>query len=462
MSPKKKKFKGTWIAAGIFVLLAVVALYLDSGDKANRDKIRIYKVEKEDIKSFELTNITGNELVACERYGASDWGIIKPKVYEGEKSEIETVVTNLASLYLDRKIDKPEELKNYGLEKPSYSASFTLKNGKKHTLLIGDKNPTDTFFYVKDKDGKDIYMGYSFSLSALIKNVKDLRKKSLFDINTETAYRADLKFETKEYSFLKGEDKNWLITPYNFKGNKIEVERLISELKALKAKDIIEDDPKDLKKYGLDRPRLIVTVADAGGKNITVLVGKKSIEKNEDYAKLESSQVIYSIPDNFLKETDKNYNDYREKKIVELKEADVSEVEILDGKKRFAAVKGKNGSYAFTEPAKPAGDKKKDTKEDKSAEALKKLVTALLELSSEEFTDDSGKKFEKYGLKTPATSIALYGRENNERALKLKFFLGEENKKGVFLKIHNMDSVFTVNSSILDKIKDVEKAGEAK
>ena len=46
MSLKKKSFKATWITAGIFIILAVVALLLDSGDKLNRDKIKIYKLEK--------------------------------------------------------------------------------------------------------------------------------------------------------------------------------------------------------------------------------------------------------------------------------------------------------------------------------------------------------------------------------------------------------------------------------
>jgi len=454
VSPKKKSFKATWITAGIFIILAVVALLLDSGDKLNRDKIKIYKLEKEDIRAFELVNNLKTETVICERNGAGEWGMTKPAVYETEKSDIETVLTNLASLSMDRKIEKPGELKDYGLEKPSYSAGFTLKNGKKYTLLLGDKSPTGTFYYVKDKESRDIYLGYSYSLEALIKGAKELRKKSFFDINAAAVNRIDMKFEAREYSLLKGEDKNWLIAPYNFKGSTEEVEKLINNLKKVKAADIIEDEAKEPGKYGLDRPRLLVTVFSEAGKKTTALIGKKlaSKEKEEDYAKLENSPIVYSIGSDFLKENDKNYNDYRDKKLVYLKGTEVNEIEILAGKKKFTAIKGKNGVYVLTEPA----------GKNKGEEALKKLLTGLLDLKAEEFIDDSGKKLEKYGLKNPAVIVSLYNRENNGRALKFKIFLGEQNKTGCFVRTSALDSVFSVSKSILETINEIEKAGEAK
>ena len=462
MSPKKKSFKTTWIVAGIFILLAAVALYLDSGDKISRDKIKIYKIEKDDIKSFELINNLKTETVSCERSGASDWGMLKPRAYEIEKSEVEAVVTNLASLSLDRKIEKPGALKDYGLEKPAYAAVFVLKNGKKHTLFIGDKNPTGTFYYLKDKDINDIFLGYSFSLEPLLKGVKDLRKKSFFDIDTGMVNRVDVKFENKEYSLLKGEDKNWLISPYTFKGSKDEVEKLLTSLKKIKATDIIEDEAKDLKKYGLDRPRLLVTVFLDNGKKITALVGKKLAEKEETYARLENSMVIYSINGDFIKEADKTYNDYRDKKLVWLKEAEISEIEIVNGKKKFTALKDKTGAYALVLPARPAGDKSKVSKQKKGEEVLKKLINQLLELKAEEFTDDSGKKLEKYGLKNSVQSVALYNRENNERVLKFKLFLGEETKTGIFANINISDSVFVISKAVVDSLKEIEKAAEAK
>ena len=150
MSPKKKGFKTTWIVVSLFVILGAVSVYLEKQDKVNRGKIKIYNMTKDDIRSFELVNGKTGETVACERYGAADWGMFKPRAYETEKSEVEMVVNNLAALTIDRKIDKPEILANYGLEKPDYTANFTLKNGRKQALLIGSKNPTGTFYYIKD------------------------------------------------------------------------------------------------------------------------------------------------------------------------------------------------------------------------------------------------------------------------------------------------------------------------
>ncbi|MFH1074071.1 MAG: DUF4340 domain-containing protein [Candidatus Firestonebacteria bacterium] len=450
MSPKKKKFLSTWIVVGIFVVLGGVSLYLDKGDKIDREKIKIFDVVKDDIKSFELINNNTKEAVLCEKYGKG-WAMVKPKPYEIEKTEVDIVVTNIAALTIDRKIEKPEALSNYGLEKPSYTVNFTLKNGKKKTLLIGDKNPTGTFYYVKAKDGAELYIGYSFSIETVMKNTDNLRKKTLFDADTDKISRVDLKYESKEFSLVKGDDKKWVINPYGFKAESEEVDKFISGMKELKAKSIVEDNGTDLKKYGLLTPRLTITSSFPDGKSLSVLIGKKHLNKDEDYAKIESSPVIYSLDTAYLRGADKTYNDFRAKKILYLSEDDFNEVEIAKGKKKIIARKGAGGKYAVLPPAA------------KGAEAAySNFIRSVHTLTAKSFADDSGRKFEKYGLKNPGVVITLYNTENNEKKIKAKIALGEAVKTGCYAKIDSSESVFVISDDVMGKIKEIEKAAEAK
>jgi len=452
MSPKKKKsFLSTWIVLGIFIVLGFVAVYLDRGDKLDRNKIKIFELEKEDIRSFEIVNSLNGETVLCEKNG-NDWAMVTPKAYEIEKTETDAVVTNLAALSIDRKLEKPGPLADYGLEKPAVTVNFTLKNGKKKALLVGDKNPTGTFYYVKDKDSAELYVGYSFSIETVLKSAGDLRRKTLFKIDTEKVDRVDLKYELKEFSLAKTEDKKWLIEPYGFRANSGEVESFLAGIKELKAKSIIEDSGTELKKYGLNAPRLTLTTSITGQNSVKVLIGKKHLAKEEDYAKIDDSAIIYSIDSAFLKGADKKYNDFRDKKLLFLTEKDINEVELVKGKKKIVAKKGANGKYAITEPAGV-----------KDAEAVyAALIKSVLALETKSFVDDSGKKLENYGLTNPRAVLTLYNTENNGKKIKAKIELGDFVNSEYYVKIDNNDSVFLVTGTLAEGIKEIEKAAETK
>jgi len=457
MSPKKKnkkKFLSAWIAVGIFIVLVGISVYLDRGDAIDRNKIKIFEVVKDDLISFELTNNTSKETVLCVKDG-NDWAMVKPKPYELEKTEVDVVASNIASLTIDRKIEKPESPASYGLEKPSNTVSFTLKSGKKSTLLIGDKNPTGTFYYVKDKNKAEIYVAYGFSIETLIKTADSLRKKSIFEMDTAKISRVDIKSEAKEFSLVKDGDKKWLINPYGFKANNEEVEKYIAKMKELKAIGIVDDNGWDLNKYGIQAPRLTLAVTLSDNRKINVLIGKKHLTKDADYAKIENSPVIYAIDSEFLKGADKAYNSFRDKLVIDLAAKDINEVEIVKGKKRITAKKGTDGKYSITEPVLPPSKK--------GAEVLfPELVRSMVSFSVKSFVDDSGRKFENYGLKNPAFVVSIYGTENNERKLKAKVSFGDAVKTDYYAKIDSSESVFSVSGDAMGKVKEIESAVEKK
>ena len=288
-----------------------------------------------------------------------------------------------------------------------------------------------------------------------MKNADSLRKKSLFEIDTDKVNRIDLKYEAKEFSLAKGEDRKWLINPYGFKAKDEEVNKFISGMKELKAKSIVDDNGIDLKKYGLLNPRLTLASSLSDKKNITVLIGKKHLTKEEDYAKLDNSPVIYSIDSAYLRGADKVYNDFRDKKLLYLTGSDINEVELVKDKKKITAKKGVDGKYTVTEPVLPAGRKTAET-------PYSNLIESLLNFEAKTFADDSGKKFEKYGLKNPDFIITLSGMVNNEKQVKAKILIGNVANSGIYVKIDSSESVFIVSADILEKLKEIEQIQSTK
>lgn len=454
MSPKKKSSFFPWFVAGIFVLLLCASLYLDSKDKTEKTKIRIYSMSKDDIKAFELDNKTTGETVAFERYGM-DWSMVRPKSYEIEKTDVEKAVTHIAALMIDRKIENAGVLSDYGLEKPGFAVNFTLKSGKQLSLLIGDKNPTGNYYYVKDKERKELFVAYSYSVENFMKSSAEFRKKSLFELDPEKISKTVFRSEVREFSLVKIENKDWEIKPYGFKGNNEEIKNTIQKMLSLKAKSIIADSAADLKKYGLEKPKLTLTAESVDNKTVVMLIGNKHLNKDEDYAKLENSPVIYTIDGAFMPALDKTYNYFRESKLFYLSGSDVDEMEIIKNKSKIVIKKNKKGLFEVAEPARALEAKRSET-------LCNDLLRTLSTLRAQTFADDSGQKYEKYGLREPKTIITVYELRNNEKIAKEKLFIGDAVKKIYYAKTGAGDSVYTIGSEVINAIDKIEKAVEVK
>ena len=445
---KKNKFLGTYIVVGVAVLLGIYVYQSEKGGHVDSSAVRIFETNKDDISAIELTDNGTGKVIALQKKG-KDWKMVKPGDYELDKGEVEGLVNNLADLRIERKVkENIADLIPYGLGKPSYKAAFTEK-GKRKAYIIGKKNPTQVSYYVMDEAGKDLYTAFNYSVDNIKKDLKSLRKKYLTDIDPEKLTGITIKLDARDISLAKTEDK-WLISPYNFECDKTAVSDLLERIKNLKAVDFIDDEPKSLIRYGLESPRVIIT-ADSGNSRVAVLVGKKVTDKEEDYVKVDGRPTVYSVDRYFTQSFDKTYNDFRSKNILSFKPADISAVDVDKGGKKIPALRDKSGKFkldkAFNKPA--------------DIQVLD-LVSQLGSLQAQRFVDDSGKRFEKYGLKTPIAAVSLFTQSGNEKKLKTRLLIGSVEKAEVFVRIEGQDPVFAVQKALLDKLTTLESFAGAK
>lgn len=448
MSPakKKKRHLGTYFTVGVAVLLALYVYFIEKPDRLPKNAISMYNVETEDIRKVEVINLQTNESLTLEKQG-KDWRMVKPKLYEIEKSDVEGLVNNLADLRIERKVrENCTDLVPYGLEKPAHRISFTA--GKKtQEVLVGNKNPTQVSYYIKEGSKNDVYTAFAYSVEYLIKDVKALRKKNLFDLETDKVTGVTIKLDKKEIVLVKDASNNWIIEPYKFAAEKTTVIDLIEKLKNLRVADYFEDEPATLVKYGIERPRVSVIVSRGAGLDpVSLFVGKKVKDKEEDYVKSSDGLAVYSVDKSFAAGFDKTYNDYRDRKIFNFKASDISGVLIeKDGKKLANAIKDRFGKFKIEEPVSKLADVQ-----------FVDLLNYASTLSAEKFVDDSGKRFEKYGLKSPAVSITFFEQTGNEKKIKAKLMLGRLEKNEYNVRIEGNDTVFAVSRTIADKLAVID------
>ena len=444
---KKNKFLGTYIVVGIVVLLGIYVYQSEKGGHVDRAAVRIFEANTDDISAIELTDNEAGKVITLQKKG-KDWKMVKPGDYELDKVAVEGLVNSLANLPIERKVkDNIAELSAYGLDKPAYKAAFTEK-GKVKAYIIGKKNPTEVSYYIMDEAGKDLYTAFNYSVDNLKKDLKSLRKKYLTELDPEKLTGITIKMDTGVIVLMKSKDK-WWISPYNFECDEKAMGSLMGRIKNIRVVDYIDDEPKSLIRYGLESPRVSLC-ADSGTSKVTVLVGKKVADKEEDYVKVEGQASIYSVDRSFTQSLDKTYNDFRSRNVLSFKPDEISAIDFDKGGKKIPIIKDKSGKFTLDKPFnKPADIQVRD------------LISHLGSLQAQRFADDSGKRLEKYGLKNPIATVSLFTKSGNEKKLKARLLIGTSEKSEMFVMIEGQNSVFADQKVLLDKLIGLESIAGA-
>jgi hypothetical protein len=79
---------------------------------------------------------------------------------------------------------------------------------------------------------------------------------------------------------------------------------------------LVEENPKDLAKYGLDKPAMTVTIG-AGSAKTVLEIGKT--EGTETYAKDASRPIVFVVDSTLQGDLQKNFDDYRKKELFEFR-----------------------------------------------------------------------------------------------------------------------------------------------
>ena len=170
----------------------------------------------------------------------------------------------------------PEQLKQYGFEKPS--AVVNLHLGTERTsVMVGGPAGDDTV-YAKDATKPDIYTIQKAAADDLRKVAEDYRRKDLFDMRAFTATHIDITRNGKTYGFdrVKGKDESvadtWKrVTPSAAEPDKDKFQAFVAALADIRA--VGYADPKA--KTGLDNPSITIVVKfEEGKKEERVLLSK--------------------------------------------------------------------------------------------------------------------------------------------------------------------------------------------
>ena len=122
------------------------------------------------------------------------------------------------------------------------------------------------------------------------------KKDKVFTVEPDKIDEISVKSESGERTRLQKSGNEWkIVAPASGQPDATEVSGLTSNLSSLELERVVDENPPDLKEYGLAQPRIEVGFK-SGGQEHTLLIGQKTPPGTDLYAKRAGDTKVFLIP----------------------------------------------------------------------------------------------------------------------------------------------------------------------
>jgi hypothetical protein len=264
------------------------------------------------------------------------------------------------------------------------------------------------------------------------------KREKVFAVEADKIEEIAIKSEAGEQTRLTKAGTDWkIVAPTTAQPDTSAVSGLTTNLSNLEIQRVVDENPPELKEYGLAQPRIEVSFK-AGGQEHTLLVGHKTPPGTDLYAKRGSDNRVFLIASHLESTFNRSTFDLRDKSVLKVDREKVDALEFSTGNRsiRFARP---GGEWQIAAPIQARAD----------FNAVDSLARRLAGLQMTSVVDEAGASAAKFGLERPAATVRL-SSGSSQATLAIGAPAGE---KGVYARDLSRPAVFTVEASVLDELK---------
>lgn len=277
--------------------------------------LSVIDLDKNDLKSIRITN---DDTTLCYTPNGEVWDIEDYTNQTIDKENLNFRLNELLKIEASQCISC-EDLSSYGLDKPSKSAIYTLKNGETITLHAGLFTLDKKAIYVYlESDAKKVYLVPSLIYNCLANDYTTYLDTEVKLPSIENIAKLELSLKGQETVQIEHNLQNamsdYLLSSTELKDVSTDYEGLINLLDAfptLTMTTILADHVTDLKPYGLDDPTLHLKVSyynpklNVENKEITAnasldFIWGTPLEDGSIPFMNTLSDVVYTMPADFI------------------------------------------------------------------------------------------------------------------------------------------------------------------
>jgi len=381
------------VLLGLLGYIYFVEMKKPAADQAEQ-KQKVFSVEADKVERIEIKAASGERSVLRKTDGA--WSLAEPVEAKADEGEATGLVTNLASMEIQRVVDEnAADLAQFGLAPPRVEVGFRKAGAAAdERLLLGDRNATGGEIYAVLAASNRVFLVSSFLESTFDKTPFALRDKTILSFPRDKVDALELASPEQRLTFSKKPGR-WILEGSDaVRLDQLKVEGVIGRLQTLAMKAITAQDvaDRDLPAYGLDKPAATATVG-AGSAQAVIVVGKED-GAGSRYARDLAKRMVVTIDPGILDEFKKKADEFRPRDVFEFRSYTATRLEVARGPSTVAFEKStaKDGTTKWRQlqPAKDVG----------TAE-VEALLGALSGLSVERYVGAATKT----GAESPAAVV---------------------------------------------------------
>jgi hypothetical protein len=139
-----------------------------------RDKT-ILAFNPTEVVTLTISKLKEKETIALTKDTQDNWQLEEPISSLAKNPPIEKLLATLGNLKAADFADEEKEVKDSGIDDPTYQITVRLKDNRKKTLLVGNKKEKGQY-YAKNDEKKYLFLLDQNTVESLVPKVKDLQK----------------------------------------------------------------------------------------------------------------------------------------------------------------------------------------------------------------------------------------------------------------------------------------------
>jgi Domain of unknown function (DUF4340) len=369
-----------------------------------KPKEKVFTLDRAKVKGITLAPQGGEEIRLVK--DKDSWRMTAPADVAADSAQVDALVSTVETLQTEDVVaENPSGLAEFGLDKPKNTVTVVLDGVKDPVVLaVGDKTPDGGALYARTPSRPRVFTVNSSVESSLDKKPFDLRDRDLLHVKRDAVRTLEITGPEGAYTLARAAGGEWAFTqPVATQAGRWSVDALLGNLESLRMDSVVDESPKDVKTYGLDKPARTVTVVLGDGTRKTLEIGAATPDKHYD-ARVSDRPMVALIAGALVDALSKGMSELRSKRLLELATYDVSSFDVDSG--------GSHKTYARSTSKDKDGlevSKWRRTAPDAKDLDTNKVQDALFAVGGVDVVDfvDQPAAAATYGLDQPSLRVTL-------------------------------------------------------
>ena len=274
----------------------------------------LLEFQEKDVSKIQLRTLEKEILLSRSEDDTSQWSIEKPVQSAADSATVNSLLFDLKSARVAEFLTiSNKNPRIYGLDDPKQVLTIHHGDEKPWRLELGNPSTAEENFFASRTGDATVFTLAKETVDKLFRSLHDLKNKKLLSFKKEEVEKILIEYPEKVFELQK-DKKDWsLVRPEKirkvkgFIGNDI-----LWSLSNLEYQSIVA--AQDDKDSGLDQPAVSVTIWKEKGQKLgQVMVGKKTGDQTEQYARVEGGSDLYTIKNRFLESLPKELQKFKDK-----------------------------------------------------------------------------------------------------------------------------------------------------